>query len=71
MVQGRAFPRGLLPICSDECILKPDSLHIRNPAENLDANEKIEIVRYVVALEEIVSRADQVEAGLETVQTMW
>jgi len=33
----------------------------------LEANEKIEIVRYVVALEEIVSKADQVEAGPETV----
>jgi len=39
----------------------PSLYVIRNPAENLEANEKIEIVRYVVALEEIVSKGEKVE----------
>ncbi|MFH1449905.1 MAG: hypothetical protein ABIG09_05830 [bacterium] len=38
---------------------KPQLYIIRNPAENLEPEEKVEVVRYVVPFEEIITKGNE------------
>lgn len=38
---------------------KPQLYIIQNPAENLEPEEKVEVVRYVVPFEEIITKGNE------------